>query len=261
MITTYTTYTPDPTSFAAVRALIDNYPMHFPILDRKNILQVLEEIAFQARCAIFLRDDVFYLVYLSKNPTQSPRSRKTTWKQKSLQITHTPTEELITRFQSSWLYNYALTEPFLIIQRHNVAKYGVHNLAQSPGTLQSYNFYCYNIQSLVEKSTTYWLIQKSNTWRRIILTTSLRLLNVETYDYVLVDLPDFAPTPIKCRVEKADYDSASNRIKMELWTPVLSGNAGHLRLRVPGRSERERLLPAGLGVAGRVGRCRLQSGL
>jgi hypothetical protein len=46
---------------------------------------------------------------------------------------------------------------------------------------------------------------------------------VETYDCVLVDLPDFAPTPIKCIVERADYDSASNRIKMELWTPVRSG--------------------------------------
>lgn len=215
LITTYTTYTPDPVSFARVRAQIDNYPTHFPILERKNILQTLEEIAFQARCAIFLRNDVFYLVYLSADPTPVDTITEDDIEAKSLQITHTPTEDLITRFTSTWKYNYAHNDPNLIIQRHNVARYGLHPL--------TYDFYAYNIQSLVEKSTTFWLIRKSNTWRRIILTTSLRLLNVETYDCVTVDLPDFAPAPIKCIVERADYDSASNRIKMELWTPVLSG--------------------------------------
>jgi hypothetical protein len=87
----------------------------------------------------------------------------------------------------------------------------------------SYDFYCYNIQQLVEKSTTFWLIRKANTWRRVVLTLPLKFLNVETYDCVTLSLPDFAPGDIKCMVERADYDSASNRIKMEVWTPVLSG--------------------------------------
>ena len=215
LITTYTTYTPDPTTFAHVRSVIDNYPTHFPILERKNILQTLEEIAFQSRCTIFLRNDIFYLIYLSEEPTSVATITEDLVEAKTLQITHTPTEDLITRFTSTWIYDHAYPEPDLIIQRFNVAKYGLHPL--------TYDFYAYNIQQLVEKSTTFWLIRKSNTWRRIVLTTSLSLLNVETYDCVTVNLADFAPMPIKCIVERADYDSASNRIKMELWTPVLSG--------------------------------------
>ncbi len=107
LIQTYTTYTVDPVSFAHVRALIDNYPTHFPILERKNILQTLEEIAFQSRCTIFLRNDIFYLVYLSEDPTPADTITQDDVEAKTLQITHTPTEDLITRFTSTWRYNYA----------------------------------------------------------------------------------------------------------------------------------------------------------
>ncbi len=215
LITTYTTYGVDRTSFDHVKAAIDNYPMNFPILERKNILQTLEEIAFQARCTIFLRNDTFFLKYLAEDPTSVATITEDDVEAKSLQITHTPTEDLITRFTSTWKYDYARNDPNLIIQRHNLSRYGLHPL--------SYDFYCYNIQQLVEKSTTFWLIRKANTWRRIVFTTALKFLNVETYDCVTINLPDFAPGSIKCIVERADYDSASNRIKMEVWTPVLSG--------------------------------------
>ena len=41
--------TPDSTSFDHVRTAIDNYPSHFALLQKKNILQVLQEIRYHAR--------------------------------------------------------------------------------------------------------------------------------------------------------------------------------------------------------------------
>src|SRR5207253_3052675 len=69
LIQKYTSHAIDSTSFNHVRTLLDNYPMHFPLLERKNILQVLQEIAYQARCALWLADDVFFIKYLPEEPT------------------------------------------------------------------------------------------------------------------------------------------------------------------------------------------------
>ena len=45
------------------------FPSNFPILSRKNVIAVLKEIAFQARCAFWIEDDVIYLKYLPAAPT------------------------------------------------------------------------------------------------------------------------------------------------------------------------------------------------
>lgn len=216
LIGKYTPYGIDNASFDHVRAVIDKYPSHFPILERKNILQVLEEIAYQSRCALYLRNDIFYLKYLSEEPTPVDTITETDVEAKTLELFHTPTEDLVTKLVAKWRPDYSRDDQSTFIFRFNVATYGKHE--------QEYDFYIYNIDSLVQKSATFWLIRKANTWRKIKFKTSLRLLNVETFDCVLVNLPDFSPNPIKCIVERADYDSDSNRIEMELWTPVLSGS-------------------------------------
>lgn len=235
LIGKYTPYSIDNASFDHVRAAIDNYPSHFPILERKNILTALEEIAYQSRCALFLRNDVFYLKYLSEEPTPVATITEDDVEAKTLELFHSPTEDLITKLVAKWRYDYAKDDASTFIYRFNVATYGKHE--------QEYDFYIYNIAQLVQKSATFWLIRKANTWRKIKLKTSLRLLNVETFDCVSVNLPDFAQGGIRCIVERADYDSDSNRIEMELWTPVLSGTQVPYDFAYPANIEQFTLFP------------------
>ena len=51
LLATYSDLTPDTASFDHVRTKLAPFPPNFPILDKKNILAVLQEIAFQSRCA------------------------------------------------------------------------------------------------------------------------------------------------------------------------------------------------------------------
>jgi hypothetical protein len=214
-ISTYTDYTVDSTSFNAVRTLIDNYPMHFPLLERKNLITVLEEIAYQARCALWLKDDVFYIKYLSLEPTADDTVTENDVLPNTYRIEHTPTEGLVTVYTAKWKEDYALTEDNTAIYRHNVTKYGMHK--------QEYNFYCFNILELVRKSATFWLIRKANTWRRAIFQTPINKLKLETFDTVALTLPDVADGTIKGTVEKANYNSDSHTIDFEVWTPCKAG--------------------------------------
>lgn len=215
LINKYTTFDVDSASFTAVRAKIDKYPSSFPLLERKNILEVLREIAFQARCALILRDDTFYILYLSEEPTSDFTIDEDDVIAKSFTLTHTETEELVTKFTAEWKVDYAVESKNKVILRYNVKKYGTQE--------RVFDFYIYNILSLVQKSATFWLIRMANTWRKVLLSTPLTKLEAEVFDIATVTLPDFASTPVKCIVEQATYNSDSHEIDFVFWTPVRSG--------------------------------------
>lgn len=217
LITKYTNFTFDST-FATVKTKIDNYPSNFAMLERKNILEVLRDIAFQARCALVLRDDVFSIVYLSEEPSVDFTITESDIVPGSFILTHTETEDLVTELVAEWRGDYAKEERIgksKFIIRYNFPRYGTHK--------DTFDFSIYNIQQLVRKSATFWLIRMANTWRRIKVKTTLSKLQAEVLDCCEVTLPDFSPNPIKCLVDSATYDSDSNTIDFELWTPVRSG--------------------------------------
>lgn len=246
-IQTYTSYTTDSVSFDNVRALIDNYPMHFALLDRKNLIQVLEDIAFQARCALWLKDETFYIKYLAEEPTPDGEITESDVLENSMVVYHTPTEELVTKYVARWVEDYALLDkPNTVILRHNVKKYGTHE--------DEYNFYCFNILDLVRKAATFWLIRKANTWRRVRFNTPLTKLNLEVFDCVDMTLPDVADGNVKCIVEKANYNSNDQALEFELWTPVKSGTRTPYIFAYPADIDETLLFPTieerELGLAG-----------
>lgn len=224
LISTYTAHSIDSVSFNHVRSVIDNYPMHFPLLERKPTLQVLQEIAYQARCALFLRDDTFYIIYLAETPTPVDTITKSDIDSNTMVLAHTPTEEIITQYEATWIVDHSNPNPLLMVLRHNVKKYGTLKQGFDFGIKTTkFDYYTYNIQDLVLKSSTFWLIRKCEVWRLISFRTPLHKLNIEVFDAVTIDIDHLAPAPVLCICRKASYNSAENAIDFEFWTPLRSG--------------------------------------
>lgn len=215
LIQTYSSHGIDDTSFDHVRALIDNYPMHFLMPGRMSLLDALDKIAYQARCAVWLKDDTFFIKYLSEEPTSDDTVDADSILTESFELSHTPTEDLVTKYIATWQADYAKTDKNTIIYRSNVKKYGTHE--------EDYDYFCFNIVELVRKSATFWLIRKANTWRKATFKTPLNKLNLEVFDCLTVDHPALSSTPVKTMVEQASYDSATNSISFTCWTPIRSG--------------------------------------
>ena len=236
LIDKYTDFSVDSTSFDDVRVKIDNYPSSFPLLDRRNIFHVLRDIAFQARCALYLRNDVFYLKYLSEEPDSDFTITEDDVLPRSLLLTHTLTEELVTKFTAEWKEDYAIDEPNRIILRYNVKQYGTQ--------AETFDFFIYNFRELVEKSATFWLIRMANTWRKIKIRTPVSKLQSEVFDIASVTLSDFSGSTIKCIVEKASYDSSALEMVFDLWTPVRSGSTEPFLFAWPAQIEVTDIWPA-----------------
>ncbi len=225
LITNYTDLTWDAASFNQVQEKLQPFPANFPILERKNTIQVLEEIAFQARCAIWLSNGVFYLKYLPEEPTPAGTITVSDIDaERGIEVELTRTEDIVTKMKVRWRLSWAdlSDQPKdkaekTIILRHNVVKYGTQE--------QEYDLYIYNQPDITYKCATFWLIRKSNTWKRIKFKTFLNKLNLETFDAVTLDFdqPYVASGPVLAIVEKANYNSADNCVDFECLVPVLAG--------------------------------------
>lgn len=227
IIETYTDYAIDSTSFDDVRAKIEVYPMDFPLLTRPGLLAILQKISRQARCALWQRDDTFFIKYLPEVPTPVAilnesdilRDNPEAGGRGTLKIELTDTENLITKQTAEWKKDYGpfTQEKNRLILRHNAArqKYGTHDATTF--------YFTFAHLDLVKKSATFWMIRESNSWKRLVLQVPLKYTLLEPFDAVTVNLPDVATGSFLGIVERAVLDSAGKHIDLELWTPIRSG--------------------------------------
>jgi hypothetical protein len=240
------TYSPDistdTVSFSQVALDLTNYPSHFPILQRKNLLTTVEDIAWQARCAVYLRNQVALIKYLSKKAAPTSSISESDIDFGSMKISFGETEELVTRMVGEWTREYTQEDPFTIVQRNNILKYGEIE--------KTFNFWIYNIPELVEKSVQFWLMRYSNTWKRLEFTTPLHKLVLEVWDTARLPLaePWVANDPVDCIVERANYNSADKMVEFELWVPVRQGEMTEYPFAYPASSPIGTLYPTPLDV-------------
>jgi hypothetical protein len=218
LVETYTDLTVDAASFASVKTSLTNYPSNFFVKARPRVLDLMRDVAFQARCAIFIRDNVVYMVYLSKEPTSVKTLTESDILPNSFRITHTGTEELETRHTISWSEGEAGVRKkdetnFEFVLKHNVPKYGIFDA--------EYDYYTLNIFELVEKSATFWMIRNSNTWKHVEFETPLVHLNLDVFDAVTINTSDLGP--IKVVITESRFNLDTNTISFKAWTPIRSG--------------------------------------
>lgn len=226
LITHYTDLTYDTVSFEAARLKLTRFPANFPILERKNAVEMLQDIAFQARCALWLSNGKFYIKYLPEEPAAVDTITESDIDaEEGIKTELTSTEDIVTKMKVTWRMSWApgITDrekdksEKTIILRHNVNRYGIQE--------EEFNWYIFNQPDIIYKCATFWLIRKSNTWKRITFSTFLHKLNLETFDCVTLNfVQGYAATgPIKALVEEASYNSETNRIDFKCLVPVKSG--------------------------------------
>lgn len=226
LITNYTDLIWDDTSFDHVKTKLTPFPVNFPLLERKNTLQVLQEIAYQARCALWLSNGVFYIKYLPEEPDADDTITVSDLDADAgVEVELTPTENLVTKLKVRWRLSWApgatdrekdKSEKTMIL-RHNISRYGTQE--------EEYEWYIYNQPDIIFKAATFWLIRKSNTWKRIKFKTFLQKLNLETFDTVNLNFAGgyVASGAVKAVVEKANYNSGENTVDFECLVPVRAG--------------------------------------
>lgn len=219
-ITNYSTLAYDATSFNYVRDKVARFPMNFCLTSRKNIVQFLQEIAFQARCAIWINDRKFFVRFLPEALAPVETLSDNDIEVDSVTVTSTDTERLVTKFVAEWKADSFQSESNKIIFRYNIQKYGLHE--------ETYDFYAYNQQDCVEVAAQFWMIRKSSTWKYVNCKALLNKLRIETFDPVEFSFTEnlVANGPVVGIIEKATFNPDDDTIEISAWLPVRLGEMG-----------------------------------
>jgi hypothetical protein len=220
LLNKYTALTFDTVTFNDVKAKLANYPCNFYVKERMNILALIRDIAYQSRCATYIRNGVVYIKYLSEEPTPVRTITESDIVTGTFSISITETENIITKHIIDWRKTGAAVEEsnrtdLKIILKHNVPKYGISEAG--------WNYYTQNTFDTVLKSATFWLIRQSHTWKYVEFSTPLKHLDLDLFDCITLDVKQFSSAPVKVIIESAAYEPESNTIRFKCWTPILSG--------------------------------------
>lgn len=219
LIDKYTNLTVDAASFAAVSAYMTNYPNNFYLTTRPDVYDLIRDIAYQSRCAVYVRNGVVYIKYLSLEPTSVRTLTESDILATSFKEYLSETEDVYTTHTVRWSKAGAAvrsdqTPDRTIILKYNVAKYG---------TVESdWDYYTYNLYDLVLKSSTFWLIRKANCWKKLAFQLPIKHIDLDVGDCVTINVAQFGAA-VKVVIEAMNVNPDENVIDVVCWTPIRSG--------------------------------------
>lgn len=214
----YTDFTVDTDSFVTATSQLANYPCNFYYASKSNVLQVMQKIAYEARCALYVTDGVVKIKYLSAEPSSDRTISGGDILAGSFSYELTSTENLTTSSKVTWrasgasiLKDEGPDRTFTV--ENNVSKYGWTESTDTYDTISD--------EDQAIKTATFWSIRNSNSWREIKFTTTLEHLDLELFDCITIDIPQF-PT-VKTVIRDATVNPTDGTIDFTAWTPILSG--------------------------------------
>jgi len=216
IIEKYTPYKYDLTSFNYVKARVSGYPANFCLTERPVADELIQDISYQARCAVWIKNNVYYIKYLPDTAYTVGTLTESHIIAKSMKISASGTDELVTKYVATWQPDYIHPKDTLVL-KNNVAKYGIIE--------ESHDFFIYNNLDLVLHTATFWLIRKSHIWKIVTCDVTLDMLTLETLDDVLLQLSKTTVSfgDVACQIESCQYNSDSNSISLTLWTGIRFG--------------------------------------
>jgi hypothetical protein len=220
LVEKYTDLTINTTSFDSVKTDMTNYPCNFYVLDRRSVYQVIQDIAYQSRCQVFIRNEEIFIVYLSREPSSVRTISEDDILLSSFKESLSDTNDIYTTHKITYQKGGARlheADPidFRFFLKYNVKKYGTRILED--------NFYIYNLSSIVLKSATFWLIRKSNVWKKVEFKVPMRHIDLDVTDCITINIAQFSSTLVKCIIEQMQFDPVQNIISIVCWTPIRIG--------------------------------------
>ena len=211
--------TMDTASFDEVKPKLVNYPIGTIVTARPSVFSLIDDFAYQSRCAAVIREGKLVLVYLSEKPTPIRTLTMADIIPESLRITHGDTEELKTRHEITWsklgtALDKANDHENKLLLKWNIPLYGTSEV--------KYDYYTQNTFSTIEKSASFWMNREATTWQRVHFETPLTQIDLDAFDAIALNIP-FFPTNTTVIIEDASYDASTSTIKFKCWTPVRAG--------------------------------------
>jgi hypothetical protein len=209
LLTTFTTLTTDSSSFNAAAALIASTPANFVLQTQQDALRICEELAWQARCLLFIKNNIAYLRPLFVNDVSDAVITLNEARLRGVSLGFTETEDIITVFNAKWKKDYSghKESDQVTVVKNNVNLYGT--------IPKDYDFFAFTSLRSVQIASLFWAYRYANSWRRITAECFLPTLKIEAFDCVQFAHPTLSTFSIRGFAESVKHDTENVIIELE----------------------------------------------
>ena len=166
---------PTNATFAAVATDIDSIRSNFATREDIDGLQLATQMAWQARCALYVSQGDYGIKLLGKIPSSVYTYNDSNIELQSLVGSLTDNNDLVTRLVIDYSTNYT-EDPKELIYENNINAYGLRE--------DSANFFIYTFLPNIQYSLDFWGYRYSNTWTKATLAGFASSLILDPYDAV-----------------------------------------------------------------------------
>jgi len=209
ILDTFTDLNIDSASFTAAKTATAVTPAHYALFTQEDAVPLCEKIAWQARCLLFLKNGTAYIRTLFTNTVTDAAITLNETKLKSVELSFTETEDIVTVFNAKWKKDYSgqkEAEQTTTI-KNNLIRYGVIS--------QDYDFFIYTTLKSIQIASLFWAYRYANSWRKIVAQTFLTSLKTEAYDLVQFSHPTLSTHAIRGFAESVKHNLEDNQITIE----------------------------------------------
>jgi hypothetical protein len=201
-----TNLTADSTSFTSVASKISPLWAHWTLFDQPDALKLAEEMAWMARCALFVKDDIVYITFLAETPATVADINRDIVELKTMELGFTETEDIYTKLKGTYVTDYSGVKESQkeFTYTLNTDKFGTEE--------DEFDFYMYCNKECVQVATTFWGYRYANSWRQIQVTAFLPGIVLESYDWMNIDIPQFSINALPGLVRSTKHDTGNHRI-------------------------------------------------
>ena len=221
-------------------ARVANYPVGFALFDRQDVFEVCQDIAWQARCALFVNGNGdISMKYLSYEPTSNIQLvNEDVTKFKSLSLSFTSIDECVTHSIWKWRKNYKNRTPDnkkrrksknekqeYFDQFEDAREYTYVFNTETIGTFtDTFDIFIYNLEELVVKTAVFWGYRLANIWRQISIDTFLKQIKTEIFDDINFDFEILGGNLIPGTVITINHDTSAPLISISAQLASLAGD-------------------------------------
>lgn len=238
----YSDFIIDGDSFSTARSLVNSRPANFALFERTNVLQLLSEIAFQAKLGIVTEVDTLKIKYLAQYPAATKVINEDLIFEESLETSHTPIENIVTKSIYSWNSTYREVgginksknkkeqKVIELVDRLKKDTEHVTQVVTYSNNIDIYGLrrdderiYIYNQKDYVVDTSRFWGYRKSNCWKLASFSTTLGALVLDIFDGVQIESSLISATHVVGIVEKLELNFNQKEINLSVWLPVRAG--------------------------------------
>jgi len=204
----------DADSFNEVYTYQIPYPAHCAVLDGPDAIACINDIAWQARCALTFVGNVVYIHYLGKEPTAAAVDiGKDVIRANSTRLEWSDRDDIRTVLTAKWRKKLSDEWNEWAVD-YNVDLYGREEYTRT--------FWIYQHKRLVKKSARFWCGRMSRMWRFIRMQCFLPVVALDVQDVVEYWHSRFNPVSgdIFTRVHELGQRTKPHGIEVLLWLPV-----------------------------------------